>query len=315
MPMLDSVEFKEKDLWNKRSIIVNAILFILKIVVGIFTMSMAILSDAIDSGIDVVTSAMARYSVKIAHKPADENHTYGHGKVENLSGLIQAIVIVVIAIFIIIEAVRRIFEGINLEVLEYGIIIMIISVIGKLAISKNLLKVARKHESIAMEANALNLRADVWMSFGVLISLSIIWLTVGQYPDIIYLDPIVAIIIAFLIIKAGIDIAKKSSQDLLDQHLPEEEQKIVQEVLDAHKNDYLEYHKLRARKSGSERHIDMHLVLPKEKSLEEAHELTDKIEAEIAGRLKNTTVIIHMEPCEGECAGCLLPFLSDFLTI
>ena len=304
MPMPDSAEFKEKDKWNKRSVLVNAILFILKLVVGIFTMSMAVLSDAIDSGIDVVTSLMARYSVKMANEPADERHSYGHGKFENLSGFIQAIIVVVIAIFILIEAIRRIFEGINLEALEYGIIIMIISVVGKLAISQNLLKVARKHESIAMEANALNLRADVWMSIGVLTSLSIILLMVGQYPDIVYLDPIVAIVIAFVIIKAGFDIAKRSSQDLLDEHIPEDEQAIVQEIMDAHKDDYLEFHRFRARKSGAERHIDMHMVLPKDKSIEEAHQITDKIEVEITARLKNATVVIHMEPCDGKCAGC-----------
>ena len=300
----DSAEFQEKDRWNKRSILVNFVLFMLKLVVGVFTMSMAILSDAIDSGIDVVTSAMARYSVKIANEPADERHTYGHGKFENLSGFIQAIIVVVIAIFILGESIRRIFTGIDLEVLEYGIIIMIVSVAGKLAISQNLLRVAKKHESIAMEANALNLRADVWMSLGVLVSLSIIWLTIDQYPDIIYLDPIMAIIIAFMIIKAGFDIAKRSSQDLLDESIPEDEQAIIQEILDRHAADYLEFHKFRARKSGSERHIDMHLVLPKEKSLEEAHALTEKIESEIGARLKNTTVVIHMEPCDGECKGC-----------
>ena len=287
-----------------RSIIVNFFLFILKLIVGLITLSMAILSDAIDSGIDVVTSVMARYSVKIAHEPADERHAYGHGKYENLSGLIQGIVIVIIALVIIAESVRRIFAPIEPETIELGIIIMIISVIGKLAISQNMLRVARKHESVAMEANALNLRADVWMSLGVMISLAIIWLTVAQFPDIIYLDPIVAIIIAFFIIKAGIDIARKSSQDLLDEHIPEDEQAIVQEILDKHKDDYLEFHKFRARKSGAERHIDMHLVLPKEKSLEEAHELTDKIENEIKNKLKNATVVIHMEPCGGECVSC-----------
>ncbi len=301
MPM---PEFEEKDKWNKRSILVNAILFILKLVVGILTLSMAILSDAIDSGIDVVTSTMARYSVKIANEPADERHSYGHGKFENLSGFIQAIIVVIIALFILSEAIRRIFTGIDLEVLEYGIIIMIISVFGKLAISQNLLRVARKHESIAMEANALNLRADVWMSLGVLVSLSIILLMVDQYPDIVYLDPIVAIIIAFLIIKAGFDIAKRSSQDLLDEHIPEHEQTIVQEIMDTHKDDYLEFHRLRARKSGAERHIDMHLVVPKNKSIEEAHQIADKIEAEITARLKNAIVVIHMEPCDGECVGC-----------
>ena len=297
-------KFQEKDQWNKRSIVMNLVLFILKLIVGFFTMSMAILSDAIDSGIDVVTSAMARYSVKVANEPADERHTYGHGKFENLSGFIQAIIVVVIAIFILAESIRRIFTGIDLEMLEYGIIIMFISMAGKLAISQNLLRVAKKHDSIAMEANALNLRADVWMSMGVLISLSIIWFTVGQYPDIIYLDPVVAIIIAFLIIKAGFDIAKRSSQDLLDERIPEDEQAIIQEILDSHSADYLEFHRFRARKSGAERHIDMHLVLPKEKSLEEAHELTDRIEKEISNKLKNATVVIHMEPCEGECAGC-----------
>ena len=302
--MPEDAEYQEKDRWNKRSIMVNCFLFVLKLIVGLFTMSMAILSDSIDSGIDVVTSAMAWYSVKIANEPADERHTYGHGKYENLSGFIQAIVIVIIAIFILTEAVRRMFSGIDLEVLEYGIIIMLVSVIGKLAISQNLIRVAKKHDSMAMEANALNLRADVWMSAGVLISLSIIWLTMDQYPDIVYLDPIVAIIIAFLIIRAGIDIAKRSSQDLLDERIPEDERAIVQEILDAHKGDYLEFHRFRARKSGAERHIDMHLVLPREKNIEEAHDLTDKIEKEIKARLKNTTVVIHMEPCHGECAGC-----------
>ena len=302
--MPDDVEFQEKDKWNKRSILVNLILFILKIIVGIFTMSMAILSDAIDSGIDVVTSAMARYSVKIANEPADERHTYGHGKFENLSGFIQAIVVVVIAIFILGEAARRIMTGISIEEIEWGIRIMIISVGVKYFLSSNIMVVARKHESIAMEANALNLRADVWMSFGVLASLFLIWIFQGQYPDIIYLDPIAAIIIAVFTIKAGFDIAKRSSQDLLDERIPEDEQAIVQEILDEYKEDYLEFHRLRARKSGAERHIDMHLVVPKEKTLEEAHELTDKIEKEIQARLKNATVVIHMEPCHGECAGC-----------
>ena len=302
--MSDHDDFQEKDRWNKRSILVNSILFSIKIVAGIFTMSMAILSDAIDSGIDIITSAMARYSVKMANEPADQEHSYGHGKYENLSGLIQAMVIVVIAMFILWQAIRSIVKGIELEVLEYGIIIMIISVIGKLAISRNMLRVARKHESMAMEANALNLQADVWMSLGVLFSLIFIWIFQGDYPDIIYLDPIVAIVIALFIIRAAIDIAKKSSQDLLDEQIPADEQAIIQEILDSHRDDYLEYHRLRARKSGAERHIDMHLVLPKEKSLVEAHELTDKIEEEIKVKLKNASVVIHMEPCEGDCEGC-----------
>jgi cation diffusion facilitator family transporter len=267
-------------------------------------MSMAVLSDAIDSGIDVVTSFMARYSVKMASEPADEKHAYGHGKYENLSGLIQAIIIVTIALFIIFLSIRRIMAGVNIQVIEYGIIIMIVSVMGKLIISHNLLRVARKHESMAMEANALNLRADVWMSLGVMVSLSVIWLIVDQFPNIVYLDPIMAIIIAFLIIRAGHDIARKSSQDLLDEQIPEDEQVIIREIMERHSDDYINYHRFRARKSGNERHIDMHLVLPREKSLEEAHTLTEIIESEIKDRLKNSTVVIHMEPCQGDCEGC-----------
>jgi len=300
----DSEEFLEKDVWNRRSIVLNLILFIVKLVVGFLTMSMAVLSDAIDSGIDVVTSFMARYSVKMASEPADEKHAYGHGKYENLSGLIQAIIIVTIALFIIFLSIRRIMAGVNIQVIEYGIIIMIVSVMGKLIISHNLLRVARKHESMAMEANALNLRADVWMSLGVMVSLSVIWLIVDQFPNIVYLDPIIAIIIAFLIIRAGHDIARKSSQDLLDEQIPEDEQVIIREIMERHSDDYINYHRFRARKSGNERHIDMHLVLPREKSLEAAHALTEIIESEIKDRLKNSTVVIHMEPCQGDCEGC-----------
>ncbi len=297
-------DFQEKDVWNRRSIVVNSLLFILKLLVGIITMSMAILSDSIDSGIDVITSAMARYSVRMANEPADERHTYGHGKYENLSDFVQAIIIIMIAGFVILESMRRLFTGISLDVLEYGIVIMLISVISKLGVSRGMLAVARKHDSMAMEANALNLQADVWMSLGVLASLSIIWLFSGDYPDIIYLDPIVGLVIAAIIIKAGIDIARRSSQDLLDEVLPPEEERVVHQVLEQHRAEFLEYHRFRARKSGAERHIDMHLVLPKDHSVEEAHELTDRIESEIKAKLKNATVVIHMEPCEGECHGC-----------
>ena len=144
--MPDSEEFLEKDRWNKNSILVNCILFVLKVIVGLFTMSMAVLSDAIDSGIDVITSAMARYSVKVANEPADERHTYGHGKFENLSGLIQAIIIVIIAVTIIGESLRRIFTGVVLEDIEWGIRIMAISAGAKYILAANMLRVARKHD-------------------------------------------------------------------------------------------------------------------------------------------------------------------------
>ncbi|MCK4757116.1 MAG: cation transporter [Thermoplasmata archaeon] len=299
--------FKEKDRWNMISIYLNGLLFISKLVVGIMTMAISIISDSIDSGIDVITSAMARYSVKKAHEPADEDHSYGHGKYENLSGLIQAIVIILIALAIILEAGRRMIVGVLLENLDIGIAIMVVSVITKLGLSQKMLGVAKKHESIAMEANACNLRADVWISLGVLISLVIIRLAGPYIENIEYIDPIFAIMIGLVIMRAAFGIAKRSSRDLLDGQLPPEELAVIQEVMARHKTDYLEYHRLRARKSGSERHIDMHLVVPKDISLEDAHEITDEIEKEIQARINNATVVIHVEPCLGECEACRNP--------
>ncbi len=267
-------------------------------------MSMAVLSDSIDSGIDVVTSVMARYSVKMSHQPPDENHAYGHGKFENLSGLIQAFIVLVIALFIISEAIRRMTTGIELRSIEFGIIIMVVSVVAKFAISQNMIRVARKHESIAMEANALNLRADIWLSTGVLVSLSMILLLADKYPMIVYLDPIVAIIIGLMIIKTGFDIAKRSGRDLLDEQIPESEQQMVCEVLREYSGEFLEFHNFRARRAGNHRHIDMHLVVSKNKSVEEAHDLTEEIEKAIERRLKNATVMIHVEPCDGKCQEC-----------
>ncbi len=300
----NDLAFIEKDKCNRRSIVLNFLLFISKLIIGILTMSMAIISDSIDSGIDVVTSAMARYSVKLAHEPADERHSYGHGKYENLSGLIQAIIIVVIALVIIMEAFRRLLSGVVLESLGLGIGIMLISIIIKLGLSRNMLGIAKKHESVAMEANALNLRADVWMSVGVMLSLVIITLGEPYIDNIEYIDPVFAIIIGLVIMKAAFGIARQSSEDLLDAQLPEDELGLVKDILERYSTELLEYHRFRARRSGNERHIDMHIVVPRDTSLKDAHTITDNIEKEIMGSIKNATVVIHVDPCKGECMEC-----------
>ncbi len=303
-PSISDKALEEKDKCNRASIILNALLFISKFIIGILSMSMSVLSDAIDSGIDVITSAMARYSVRKAHEPADEDHSYGHGKYENLSGFIQAIVIVIIAIVIILEAIRRIISGVVLENLDLGIIIMIISMIVKFGLSQKMFGISKKHESMAMEANAYNMRADVWMSFGILISLAIIRFGEPYVDNIEYIDPVLAIIIGIMIMRSAFDIAKRSSQDLLDVQLPEDELKIVKRIMAQHETKLLDYHRFRARKSGNERHIDMHIVVPKDISILDAHKITDDIENEIKDKIDNASVVIHVDPCEGECTAC-----------
>ncbi len=303
-PCISDEALEEKDKCNRTSIILNALLFISKFIIGILSMSMSILSDAIDSGIDVITSAMARYSVQKAHEPADEDHSYGHGKYENLSGLIQAIIIVLIAIGIILEAIRRIITGVVLESLDLGIVIMLVSIVVKFGLSGKMLGIAKKHDSVAMEANAYNLRADVWMSFGVLASLAIIKFGEPYLNNIEYIDPVLAIIIGIMIMRSAFDIGKRSSQDLLDAQLPEDELKVVKEIMTKHETDLLDYHRFRARKSGNERHIDMHIVVPKDISILDAHKITDDIEAEIKEKVENVSVVIHVDPCEGNCTAC-----------
>jgi len=289
---LEYVDSKLKERTARLSVISNTILVILKLIVGFYTGAVSIISEAAHSAVDLLAALIAFYAVRVADQPPDGNHAYGHGKVENLSGAIEAVLIVLAAIWIVYEAGTKLTSTYAPEFLEYGIVIMILSIVMNYWVSNKLYAVAKQTGSHALEADALHLQADIWTSAGVLIGLVIIKIT-----GFVWLDPVIAILVAGVVFKAGYGMTKKSLYELTDISLPPEEEEIIIEVINSHA-EVISFHQLRTRRSGSRRLIDMHLILYKEMHLNKAHCVCDQIEAEIKEKLEFCDVVIHIEPCD-----------------
>jgi len=289
---MEYVDSKLKQRTARLSVISNTVLVVLKLVVGYYTGAVSIISEAAHSAVDLLAAVIAFYAVRQADKPPDENHAYGHGKVENLSGAIEAVLIVVAALWIVIEAKDKLQTAYVPEFLEYGIVIMLISIVVNYYVSSKLYKTAIKTGSQALEADALHLQADIWTSAGVLIGLVIIKIT-----GLAWLDSAIAILVAGVVFKAGYRMTKKSLYELTDISLPLEEEQLIINVIESH-TEVISYHRLRTRRSGSRRLIDMHLILFKDMHLNLAHTVCDQIEAEIKGKLEFCDVVIHLEPCD-----------------
>ncbi len=282
------------------SIISNSILIVLKLVVGIMMQSVSVISEAVHSGLDLVAAIIAWFSIRESGKPADDEHRFGHGKIENVAGTIEALLIFGAAFYILWEAVHKLRTGsMQIESLGLGAAVMAVSSIVNYLVSRHLLSVAIKTDSVALEADAMHLRADVYTSVGVLGGLVAIKLT-----GIAILDPIVAIVVALMIIKAAWDLTKTAFFHILDVKLPDDEEALIHEVMERFTGRFIEYHKLRTRKSGHVRHIDMHLVVPKQMTVEAGHNLSHQITADIEKCLSYSHILVHIEPCPGGCESC-----------
>lgn len=279
---------KQRTAWL--SIISNSVLVILKLIIGIQVGAVSLISEAAHSGVDLVAALIAFFAVKKAVQPPDDEHAYGHGKFENLSGAIEALLIVVAAIIIIYESVAKFSSLTEPEYLEYGIAIMLISIIVNYFVSKRLIKVARLTESQALEADGLHLQADIWTSVGVLVGLAAIKLT-----GWVWLDPVIAIIVAVIIFKAGWDMTLASTKELTDMSLPAEDEAIIKYVINSHK-EVVNCHRLRTRRSGAHRLLDVHIVMDGLMPLKQVHDICDSIEKEIKDKLGMCDVTIHPEP-------------------
>jgi cation diffusion facilitator family transporter len=273
------------------SVASNLFLVIIKLVVGFYSGAVSIISEAAHSAVDLVAALIAFFAVRKSAKPPDENHAYGHGKIENLSGAIEAMLIVVAAVWIIYEAMQKLYQPHAPEYLELGIAVMLVSIVVNWWVSAKLFKVAAATCSHALEADALHLRADIWTSLGVLVGLVLIKLT-----GLAWLDPAIAVVVAAVVFRAGYQMTKKSLYELTDASLTEEEEGIIRCILSAHPA-IISYHQLRTRRSGSRRLIDVHLILYKDMHLDKAHAVCDEIEAAIAAELSPCDVVIHLEPC------------------
>jgi cation diffusion facilitator family transporter len=249
---------------------------------------------------DLLAAMIAFFSVRVSNKPADKEHPYGHGKFENVSGVIEAILIFVAAIWIIIEGVKKLINPSEaVESIGFGFIVMFISAFVNFLVSRKLYKVAKEEDSIALEADALHLKADVYTSLGVGVGLLLIWIT-----GLSFLDPVVAICVAIFILKEAFHLLLSAFRPLIDIRLSDEEIAVITEQINKHESIYCDFHNLRTRKSGKTKYIDLHLVVPQEMSVKAAHDVCDIIEADIEKLLKNTEMLIHLESCGKTCEDC-----------
>jgi cation diffusion facilitator family transporter len=275
------------------SIVSNSALIVLKIVAGALTGSIAIITEAVHSSIDLMASIVAYLSVRKADEPADESHMYGHAKIENLAAAIEGILILIGAGIIIFEAVRRLAEGSEaLHSLGFGIAVVAISTVVNLGVSGYLYRQSRAHDSPALEGDAAHLRADALTSLAVLAGLVLVAIT-----GIEELDAVTALIVAGAIVYAGITILTRSSRVLVDEALPEEELDIVRQAIDDYQGgELVSFHKLRGRRAGSARYIDLHLQFAPGTTLERAHSIAHQLQDAVRSQIRAAEVLVHIEP-------------------
>lgn len=272
------------------SIAAAVLTIILKTTAYLMTGSVGLLSDAVESLVNLAGALMALAMLTIAARPADEDHAYGHSKAEYFSSGAEGILILVAAVSIGVTAVQRFFAPKPLEQIGIGIAVSVVASLVNLFVALFLLKASKRYHSITLEANAQHLLTDVWTSVGVLIGVSAVELTGWQQ-----LDPLVALIVAGNIIWAGIRIVRSSVLGLMDTALPAEELEAIQQVLDQHSKNSVQFHALRTRRAGVRRFVSLHVLVPGAWTVQKGHELLEQIEADLYRAVPNTTAFTHLE--------------------
>jgi len=276
------------------SIASNLALILLKLVAGAVTGSVAIITEAVHSAIDLIASVVAYVSVQKAGEPADESHRYGHEKIENLAAAIEGMLILVGSGIIAFESVRRLIAGGTVQHLGFGIAVVGFSALANLLVSAVIARTARATASPALAGDAAHLRTDAYTSLAVLVGLALVQLTGAEW-----LDPVVALLVAGAIVTAGVRLLMGSSRVLVDEALPEEERAAIHaEVVAFGDRGVLGYHQLRTRRAGARRYVDLHLQFEAGTSLEQAHAIAHAIQDAIAARLDGADVLIHLEPAD-----------------
>lgn len=284
---------KKKKFAASLSILSNVILTLLKMAAGFVSGSLSIISEAIHSMSDLLASVLTFFSVVKSAEPADKDHPYGHGKYEDMAGFIEGVLILVAAIYIIYKSTKKILVGLPLETEHTaGIIVMLVAVISNIIVSSVLFKVAKESNSVSLYADGEHLRTDVYSSLGVLIGLILIKVT-----GYALLDPIIAILVAVFIYRAGFTISKRSIMRLLDYSLPNDDIEKIKEIVGRFASVVqLKDNSIKARQVGPSKDIDLILQFPKETSLCECHRICDEIEKQIQSVYINSSISIHAEP-------------------
>ncbi len=267
-------------------------LALLKLLVGIITGSMAVLSSAIDSMLDIVMSGVNYVAITHAEQPADENHAYGHGKFETMATLIQSLIIGGSGVWIFIESIRRLFDGAAPGKLGSGILVLLVSVIVSWLISRYLRKIARETDSSALMADSLHFSMDVYTNVALVVGMCVMY-----WLEYYWIDSVLSMCVALYIFYEAFKLIRLSLKDVLDEQLPGQIRKKIEEIISLHGGETVSFHNLRTRKAGSHKLIDFHMTVCKHLTVVEAHKLTDKLEDEIIEAVGGVDVTIHVEPC------------------
>jgi cation diffusion facilitator family transporter len=262
----------------------------LKTVAYLLTGSVGLLSDALESLVNLAGAMMALGMLTVAARPPDDEHAYGHGKAEYFSSGVEGTLILLAAIGIAIAAVERLLAPQAIEQVGLGLAVSVAASLVNLLVALVLLRAGRQYESITLEANAHHLLTDVWTSAGVLVGVGAVALTGWQR-----LDPITALAVAANIVWTGVRIIRRSVLGLMDSALPPSELQIVRETLAPHMHDHVRYHALRTRQSGARRFVTVHVLVPGDWTVHRGHEMLEHIEADLRKALPGVHVLTHLE--------------------
>jgi len=272
------------------SIVAALVTIALKTAAYFITGSVGLLSDAVESLVNLVGGIMALAMLTVAARPADEDHAYGHGKAEYFSSGVEGGLILVAAVSIAVAAVLRLIMPKPLEAVGLGLAVSVVASIVNLGVALLLLRVGRTHNSITLEANARHLLTDVWTSVGVIVGVGLVALTKW-----LWLDPVVALLVAANIVWTGIQIVRRSIAGLMDIALPAGDMVAVRKVLQTYEQTGIQFHALRSRQSGARKFVSTHVLVPGDWTVQRGHELLDKIEADIRRALPDSVVFTHLE--------------------
>lgn len=296
---------KKKSSVAALSVASNSVLVVFKLIVGIYSGAVSVISEAIHSAVDLVAALIAFFAVKVANKPADNKHMYGHGKYENLSAAVEGLLIFVAAGWIIYESVKKLMFPEPASGLGWGVVVMGISAFTNIWVSNKLFKVGKETDSQALMADGWHLRTDVWTSFGVAGGLALYMTGHYFYPELNlhWIDPVIALGVAGLILKAAWELTSDAVTFLLDASLPTDEEELIKSIIQNRSPKVLNFHNFKTRKSGSERFVEFHLVVNKDLTVLAAHDICDEITFQIKERFPRAEVMIHTEPCLDTCKG------------
>jgi cation diffusion facilitator family transporter len=269
-----------------------------KLVVGILSGSLGVLSSAADSLADIFMSAVNLLSIRKSMDPADRNHPYGHGKVEPLATVFQSAVIAATGGWIVWEGIRRLIGGRAPESADQGIAVMVVALVASWFIARRIRRVGEETGSVALVADSVHFATDVYTNAGILGSL-----LVFRFTGWAWVDPAVALVAGVYILVVAARLLLSAIHDLMDRGLPDETVELVRQVIDRHRPLIVDFHDLRTRRAGSDKHVDFHVVVCREYKLEDAHRVADHLEKEVQLALGNAHVVTHIDPCDLECPG------------